>query len=287
MTSPRRIPRRSHVNLMRVFDEMEPGEIPPDTIVTGFPSVDRLLGGGMRKRDLVVLGGDVGSGKSALSLAIALRAAHAGNRVSYLSGEMHEDRVVERALAMEGRTRIEDLRSGKLSEEGRAVVGATALRLDDLTFNVFSMTGRTYEDTLADALSTDPELLVLDYLQLLPSPENKSTQEEDTAVALRSLKALALEREMTCLTVSQLPDLVPTREDPRPRLEDFGRLGSVKQHADLAMLIYREEMYHPSPAVTGATELIVGKNRGGPTGFVDLYFYQRWMRFEDVLDPDR
>ena len=69
--------------------------------------------------------------------------------------------------------------------------------------------------------------------------------------------------------------------------EDFGSLGAVKQHSDIVLGIYREEMYSGGPDVEGATELIVAKNRSGPTGFIDLYFYQQWMRFEDMLDPDR
>lgn len=64
-------------------------------------------------------------------------------------------------------------------------------------------------------------------------------------------------------------------------------MGAVKQHADVVLSIFREEMYRPGGGVEGATELIVAKNRNGPTGFVDLYFYRRWMRFEDLLDPDR
>src|SRR5205823_566839 len=77
------------------------------------------------------------------------------------------------------------------------------------------------------------------------------------------------------------------RAAARPTLDDFGHQGAIKQHADVALAIYREEMYSPGYGVEGATELLVLKNRNGPTGFVDLYFYRRWMRFEDMLDPDR
>lgn len=73
--------------------------------------------------------------------------------------------------------------------------------------------------------------------------------------------------------------------DEEHSLDDFGALGTIKQSADLVLAIYREEMYRPGHGVEGATELIVAKNRNGPTGFVDLYFYPRWLRFEDLLDP--
>ncbi|MGI9040239.1 MAG: DnaB-like helicase C-terminal domain-containing protein [Gemmatimonadales bacterium] len=81
------------------------------------------------------------------------------------------------------------------------------------------------------------------------------------------------------------PGIATRPSDPRPTLDDLGALGSVKQNADLVLTIYREEMYRPGHGVEGATELIVAKNRNGPTGFVDLYFYPRYLRFEDMLDP--
>jgi replicative DNA helicase len=121
----------------------------------------------------------------------------------------------------------------------------------------------------------------------VPPPKARTTQDEDTALVLRHLKALALARQVALLVVAQLPRFQPERDDPRPTLDDYGVLGAPKQHADVILSIFREEMYRPGGGVEGATELLVAKNRNGPTGFVDLYFYRRWMRFEDMLDPDR
>jgi replicative DNA helicase len=281
----RRIRKDSLTNLIQQVDALPPGEVPPDTVPTGFASLDRVLGGGFRQRDLVVLGGDIGSGKSALALAMALRAAMAGYPVAYFSGEMDEDRLMERALALEARVQIDDLRGGKLSETGRSAVGATALRFKDLPLRVYPLVGRQFDDVLEPAWDESPALLIVDYLQLLPPPSARMTQEEDTAFAVRALKGVALDRHLACLAVSQLPKHVSERADARPTLDDFGAQGAVKQHADLALAIYREEMYNPGGGVEGATELIVAKNRNGPTGFIDLYFYQQWMRFEDMLDP--
>src|SRR3954462_12756490 len=100
-----------------------------DTVPTGFASLDRVLGGGMRRKDLVVLGGDVGSGKSALALGIAIRAAGAGIPTLYFSGEMGPERLLERALAIEGRASVDDLRQGQLDDAARSAVGAAALKL--------------------------------------------------------------------------------------------------------------------------------------------------------------
>jgi replicative DNA helicase len=284
---PRRVDRSSLTNLIRQVDaQLETGVTSPDTVPTGFPSVDRVLGGGLRRRDLVVLGGDVGSGKSALALGFALRSAQAGYPVAFFSGEMDEDRLLERALAIESRTRVDDMRRAALSDEARAAVGAAAVRIRDLPIRFHTLSGDTLEEALAPAWRHDPALVVVDYLQLVRAPHQRGTQDEDSAAALRALKALALERRIACLTVAQLPQHVAKRDDPRPTLDDFGALGAVKQHADVVLLIYREEMYNPGGGVEGATQLLTPKNRNGPTGFVDLYFYHQWLRFEDMLDPD-
>ena len=286
MAKPRRIERISLARLIQRIDSQEGGEPAEDTLTTGFPSIDRVLGGGLRRRDLIVLGGDVGSGKSALALAIALRCASADVPVVFFSGEMDEDRIFERAMAIEGRTPVDQIRRAEVSEETRGAVGSMALKLQDMPLHVHPLVGRQFDEALASAWQHKPQLIVVDYLQLLPAPSDKLTQEEDNAAALRALKALALERDVACLLVAQLPRHEPGRPDPRPTLDDFGTLGSVKQHADIVLGLFREEMYNPGGGVEGAAELIIAKNRNGPTGFVDLYFSHRWMRFEDMLDPE-
>jgi len=277
---PRRLERRASAPspeaLVARVDQQLPGAISDDTVPTGFPSVDRILGGGLRRRDLVVLGGDVGSGKSALALGIALRVAQQGLGVAF--------------FAVEGRVAVDELRAAKLSDQTRAGVGGAAVRLRGLPLAILPLAAADFE-TLTARL--DPlrqlGLIVVDYLQLVPTPAGttRSTQDEDLALVLQRLKAQALERQVALLVVSQLSRFAVTRENARPNLDDFGHLGAIKQHADVALGIYREEMYHPGYGVEGATELLVLKNRNGPTGFVDLYFYRRWMRFEDMLDPDR
>jgi len=266
------------------------GTVPRDTVPTGFQSVDRLLGGGLRRRDLVILGGDVGSGKSALALGLALRVAQQNLGVAFLSGEMDEERLMERALAIEGRVAVDDLRAADLSDQMRAGIGAAAVRLRGLPIALLPLTAPDLDSALA---LLDPlerlALVVIDYLQLVPPPGSAASgvQDEEMAIVLRRLKVLALQRQVTVLVVSQLSRYAPGRSDLRPHLDDFGHLGAVKQHADVVLGLFREDMYRPGYGVDGATELIVAKNRNGPTGFADLYFYRRWMRFEDMMDPDR
>src|SRR3989449_11089726 len=128
--SPRRFDRRPSLeSLVTRVDQQRPGEITGDTIPTGFASVDRLLGGGLRRRDLVVLGGDIGAGKSALAPGLALRVAQQGTGVAFLSGEMDEERLMERALAIEGRGAVDDLRGATLTQHARARIGEPAVAL--------------------------------------------------------------------------------------------------------------------------------------------------------------
>src|SRR5256885_15596767 len=100
---PSQSPSNSPESLVERVDQQRPGEVPSDTIPTGFPSIDRLVGGGLRRRDLVALGGDIGSGKSPLALGLALRVAQRGTGAALFSGEMGEERLLERALASDGR----------------------------------------------------------------------------------------------------------------------------------------------------------------------------------------
>jgi replicative DNA helicase len=166
-------------------------------------------------------------------------------------------------------------------------LGAAAVRLRGTPLLVKPLLGSDFAEVVA-ALDIVPrrKLLVIDSLQLTAPPRPAARLEERVALAVRALKALAVERDLAVLVAAQLPRHRAGRPDPRPTLDDLGALGATKQNADVILTIYREEMYRPGQGVEGATELILAKNRNGPTGFVDLYFYSRWLRFVDMLDPD-
>lgn len=257
-----------------------------DGMATGFPSIDRVLGGGVRRGDLVILGGDVGSGKSSLALAIALRMTEVGRSVAFLSGEMSTDRLIERCLAIEGRVRVDDLRRDTLPEPARSAVNDMVTRLENRSphFERLSPSGI---DALPDQLRAHPEfeVVMVDSLQDIADAAPRRAEGESAAV--RALKRLALDNEIALVVTAHLPGLSRERQDLRPRLEDYGALGAVAQHADVVLGLFREEMYASAAGVEGATELVVNKNRNGGTGWVDLYFYKQWLRFEDMLDPDR
>jgi len=271
--------------LLGRVDAVADGATPADTVPSGFPILDKLLGGGLRRGDLIVLGGDVGSGKSALALAIALRVSQQGRSTLFYSGEMVVERVLERALAIEGRTRIDDLRRGSMDEATRAGVGAAAIRLRDELPVIERVPGGGVA-AIADEVRAvrGVELVIVDGLDAL-LPSVRATAEEEAA-AVRALKQLALDAKVAVLLTTPLPHL-DHRDDRRPLLDDFGAGGAVKERADVVLGLFREGMYESARGIEGATELLVRKNRNGGIGYADLYFYAQWMRFEDMLDPDR
>lgn len=281
----RQAPPDPLATLLARIDRVSDGGQVADTVPTGFPSLDRAIGGGLRRGELVVLGGDVGSGKSALVQAIAAHGARSGYRTAYLTSELSPERVHERLLAMEGRARVDDLRNGTLTDIARAELGAVALRLRDALPAVARVPAGGVA-AMVDAIGGHggegwPALLVVDPLQGLAT--GASSQDESLAAAVRELKSLALDLDIAVLVTAHLPQLTP-RADMRPVLDDFGVLGAVKQHADCVLALFREGMYDAARSLEGATELIVRKRRTGSTGYVDLYFYAQWLRFEDVMD---
>jgi replicative DNA helicase len=257
----------------------------PDSVATGFPSLDAALGGGMRRGDLIALGGEVGSGKSALALAVALRAGERGARTAFATGEMHVERVLERAVAIEGRVRMEDLRRPAPDEGTRRARADAASRLARQLPHIVSLAPDGLDALDALLSSTAPvQLLIVDPIQALAAAQ--PLQEEVARIA-RALKSLALRHDVAILVTSHLHAMPRDRADRRPQLEDFGALGALSQHADVVLGLFREEMHDTSHGIEGATELLVLKQRDGTLGYVDLYFYAQWLRFEDVVEPDR
>lgn len=256
---------------------------PSPEVPTGFPSADRLLGGGLRRGDLVVLAGDVAVGKSAFALAMALRAAAAGRTAIVVTGETTPARLLERLVAMQARLPLDDLRRGNLDDDACAAVGAAAFALRESAPSLERLsTGDPAE--LADTLrrTFDLDLAVVDGLATLTT--GSRTRDEGLAAAVAAVKRLAVELDVAIVLTVPLAVTAIHRPDPRPSLADLGALGAPAQLADVVLALFREEMYQPDRGIEGAAELHVLKNRHGPTGWVDLYFYQRWLRFEDVAE---
>lgn len=268
------------IRVVARLDRAGVGAADAGLVPSRFPSLDRALGGGFRRGDLVVVGGDDSAGTSALLLAIALRL---DARSLLLSTEVHAERVYERALAMSARVPLESIRLGVVTEDERTRLAAAALLLRDRAPVVETVTAGGAEP-VDRALEASPEVTVLlvDTLEgLLDRPEG---HDEALAYTVLALKRLALRRHVVVVLAVHLRALARDRLDRRPRLTDFGLCGAIGTHADVVLGLYREELYEADLGVSGAAELLVLKHREGPRGYVDLYFDSRYGRFEDVLE---
>jgi replicative DNA helicase len=198
---------------------------------------------------------------------------------------MHVERVLERILAIEGRTRIDDLRRGTLDEATRAGVGAAAIRLRD-ELPIVERVPAGGVPAIADEVSAlrAMELVVIDGLDAL-LPGTRNTEEEEAA-AIRALKQLALDTRAAVLVTAPIPHL-SIRDDRRPGLDDFSARGAIKERADVVLALFREGMYDSAHGIEGATELLVRKNRNGGVGYVDaIRGHARPRPLGDVLRCD-
>lgn len=262
------------------LDRTAAGEAVHDLVATRFPSIDKALGGGIRRGELAVLGGDDSAGSSALALGIAIRGTE---RALFLSSEMQPERVYERALAIAARVSLEHIRLGAVDEEERARLAASALAMRDHApvVETFLQGGIANIERAIEATPSAP-LVIVDTLEGVLDRDHG--QNEALSYAVLALKRLALTHQVAVLLTTHLPALDRDRRDRRPRLSDFGMGGAVGAHADVVLGLYREEMYDFDHGVSGGAELLILKNRAGARGYVDLFFDPRYGRFEDVAE---
>lgn len=250
-------------------------------IPTGFAALDLVLGGGLRREDLIVLGGDSGSGSSALALGIAVRVATQGHRVAVLSTEMSATRLAERALALSAKATMDELTGDLLDDLRRGEIAEVALALRALTITFEAQPVAGWPVDLGD-VSPEWDLLVVDCLEGL-EVEGRGA-EEAAAMRVAAAKRLAIAHQAPVLLVVHAGDAAGSRADRRPIIADFTAAGPIRQHADVVLGLYREELYSTDAGVSGAAEVHVLKDRHGAGGAADLYFAAKWLRFEDLGD---
>ena len=255
----------------------------PWLVPAGFPSLAPLVHGGFRAGDLIVLGGDAGSGSSSLALSFALRASAMHTPALVLSSESTSARTFERALTAVARVPLDVLRRGVLDDTSRSAVSAAATHLREHAPVIMSLDGSGMAGVLR-ALEATPgtRLLVIDGLEALLT--DASSRDNALAYAVLACKRLAVSRDVVVLLTAHLPLLDHSRQDLRPRITDFGVRGSVATHADLVLGLFREEIYQRDSALRGAAELHLLKHRTGDLAYVDLYFEAPCLRFEDVVE---
>ncbi|MEK6593736.1 MAG: replicative DNA helicase [Pseudomonadota bacterium] len=267
-------------------------------LATGFIDLDKMTSG-LQQGELIVIAARPSMGKTALAMNIVEHAAlHLKQAVAVFSMEMSGAQLTMRMIGSVGRFDQHKLRTGTFEEnEWPQVVDAVGklneahIYIDDTAgLNALEVRSRARRLHRQCADVGGLSLIVVDYLQLMSA--NRGGREENRATEIaeisRSLKGLAKELKVPVVALSQLNRSVESRTDKRPMMSDLRESGAIEQDADVILFIYRDEVYNPgAPDNKGVAEIIVGKQRNGPTGPFKLTFAGRFTRFENYADSNR
>ena len=258
-------------------------------VPTGFKRLD-VLTAGFQGGDLVILAGRPSMGKTAFALNVAQHVAvRHGGTVGVFSLEMSTSQLIRRLMAAEAEVDAHKLASGFLSEQDiNGLLNALQLLSEAKIFIDDSAAPSLLEmRSKARRLKAEHglDLLVIDYLQLMGGTGYENRNLEIGAIS-RALKGLAKELDVPVLDLSQLSRAPETRSEHRPQLSDLRESGNLEQDADIVAFIFREEVYNPDPGLQGTAELIIAKQRNGPTGIVPLAFLKQYTVFKDRADRD-
>jgi replicative DNA helicase len=258
-------------------------------VATGFYDLDRMTTG-MQAGDLIVLAARPSMGKTALALNIAEHVAlNEGLPVAVFSMEMGSMQLVIRMISSIGHIDQQRMRSGKMTDEEWPRLTDAIEKLRNVSLDIDETPGLGIGELRAKARRKLREhgklgLIVVDYLQLMTLSD--SMQKENRATGLgelsRGLKILAKEMNCPVIALSQLSRAVEARTDKRPMMSDLRESGAIEQDADVIMFIYRDDYYNADSKEPGVAELIISKQRNGPTGTVKLAFQKVWTRFESL-----
>jgi replicative DNA helicase len=282
-------------------------------VVSGFNDLDNMLGG-LQNSDLVILAGRPSMGKTALATNIAFNAAkyysneEEKGSVVMFSLEMSAEQIGLRILAEQSRIPSDKLRKGELNEKDSAALSSTYQEIHQLNFFFDDSPNLTVSELRSKLRRYKKlyniKLVLIDYLQLIKSERSRDNRVNELSEITRSLKQLAKEFDLPVVSLSQLSRQVENRDDKRPLLSDLRESGSIEQDADVVMFIYRESYYlqrneptrgpdesqdsyqkkhdawkDRNEEVFNKAELIVAKQRNGPTGKIDLYFDDKYTKF--------
>ncbi|MCE5303901.1 MAG: replicative DNA helicase [Planctomycetaceae bacterium] len=283
-----------HDLLVEAFDRidarLEHGE--GQGVPTGFQDLDTLTGG-LHGSEFVVLAARPSMGKTALAMNIAENVAIEANVPTlFVSLEMARFELAQRMLCSQGRIDANKFRSGFLSKDDRSKLVEASAKLGKAPMVVDDTPARTCTEIAACARRLKRKqglgLIVIDYLQLINPDDPRDPRQEQVAKMARRLKAMARELEIPVLCLAQLNRQTEQgKEGHRPRLSHLRESGAIEQDADVVMFIHREEYYHTreeaqQQGIAGQADVIVAKQRNGPTGDVKLAWFDKYTRFENL-----
>jgi len=266
----------------------------PDGVRSGFRELDSMIGG-LTAGSLNIIAARPSMGKTAFALTIAQNVALRENLpVAIFSLEMPAIQLVTRMLCSEARVDMNRLRQGSLIDRDFSRLADVAGRLAEAPILIDDTSDLTLMELRARARRLHSQhslgLVVIDYLQLMSGPgggkNGGENRQQEIAQISRGLKGLARELGVPVIALSQLSRAVEARPNKRPMLSDLRESGSIEQDADLVMFIYRDDYYNPHSEKAGIAEIIVGKQRNGPTGTAELQFHAQHVRFNDLAKDE-
>lgn len=257
-------------------------------VPTGFSRLDHMLAG-MQPSDLVIVAGRPSMGKTAFTLNVAATASLRQNTATIVfSLEMSADQLANRLLGAEARVDLSRLRNGRVMEQDWQALGHAAgkiseapLFIDDSGIvNVFDVRTKCRRLKREHNLG----LVIIDYMQLMTGVGRTESRAQEISDISRGLKAIARELGVPVVALSQLNRSLESRTDKRPMMSDLRESGAIEQDADVIMFLYRDDYYNKDSAKKGTAEIIVAKQRNGPTGTVELAFLPHLTRFENLAE---
>lgn len=254
-------------------------------VASGFADLDRYTAG-FQPSDLIIVAGRPGMGKTALCLNIAQHVGvHVRRPVAIFSLEMSKEQLAERMLCSKAQVDSSKLRTGFLRHEDWPILINAANDLSEAPIYIDDSAAQSALDIRAKARRLQAEvgdlsLVIVDYLQLMQGRGRSENRQQEISEITRSLKALAKELSVPVIALSQLSRAAEQRK--RPQLSDLRESGAIEQDADVVALLYRDEVYNEESADKGLAEIIIAKQRNGPTGVIKLTFRGEFARFDSA-----
>jgi replicative DNA helicase len=267
------------------IDELYQNEGQLTGIPTGFKQLDEMTSG-LQPGDLIIIAGRPSMGKTTLAVNMAENAALGSKKsAAIFSMEMSAEALTLRMLSSLGRINQGHLRSGRLQEDDWPRIDTAMTMLGSASIHVDETPALTPTEIRARARRLKRErgldLIVVDYLQLMQVTGTKENRATEISEISRSLKALARELKVPVIALSQLNRGVEQRQEKKPVMSDLRESGALEQDADVILLIYREEVYDPNTTRKGIADIIIAKQRNGPTGEVQMTFLGQYTKFEN------
>ncbi|MGN0693948.1 MAG: replicative DNA helicase [Lentihominibacter sp.] len=254
-------------------------------VTTGFRDLDSKTSG-LQKSDLIILAARPAMGKTAFALTLALNAAVKGRAsVMIFSMEMAKEQLGQRLLSMESKVEMQKLKTGRLERHDWDDISEALEILSEANIHIDDTAGITIMEMKSKCRRLKAEgsldLVLIDYLQLMTPEGRADSRTQEISTISRNLKLLARELDCPVVVLSQLSRAPETRTDHRPMLSDLRESGSIEQDADIVIFLYRDEYYNEDTETPGECEVIVAKQRSGPTGTVKVAWLDKITKFVD------